>query len=829
LAGFNKVRKSEGGIFMFSSDFGSTTMNTSSGVDVVLSLPSGSGTPELSIGGSITATVDKVLESAGSLALSPGKIVLSVNSAGSAYDLNLLRSLKAGDAVTISCSSADTRWNNTQFATGGLYRLLAGGKVQSGLDTASSPRTAVGVRADGSMVFYTIDGRSPGYSIGATMVQVANRLLELGCTDAICLDGGGSTSLGVTMPDEDSFSMINKPSDGSPRANSTHIVLVSQAKATGVLGHFYVTPYDAMLLCGAALPINAAPLDTNYYTMAYEGKKSYAVYNGDGIISDGGIFVAGSSAGTSTVRVSSGGAEGSATITVVKTPDSIRLIGSGGNQVKSLALSPGGVADLTASASIHGLPLVTQNNCFTWTVSGGVGTVDANGRFTAGSQGGAGTLTVSAGGSSTSIPITVSGHITTIDDLENGADSFSSSETANISVEQDLSYVKYGWQSLRADYSLESGSTASIGAFLPVTNGDAHFSLFVYGDSSGNTLMVASKDSAGKETASYLCTLNFSGWRRAAVVLPAGTSSITGFQIVKQDAGAAKGTIRLDQLLAANEAVEDSTPPVISGSISGRSLSAAISDTYDKTVSKDSVYLTYDGSPIAFSYTASTGKLTASLPVSDGKLHRVTLIARDKSGNLQRYSANVEPSVEIKPSFADVSGSWAKKYAQYLYDESIAAGIQTPSGLAFQPDRNMTRSEFAVMLSRFMGIATEDYQNVSLPFADRAQIPAWAEDAVKAMYSIGILKGASNNGILTFSPSGNISRAEAMTIIGRTLEQGYAQTGLTYSDAGAVPAWALPSMRTLATLQVISGYNNKIYPLASISRAEVAKLLVSIL
>ena len=133
------------------------------------------------------------------------------------------------------------------------------------------------------------------------------------------------------------------------------------------------------------------------------------------------------------------------------------------------------------------------------------------------------------------------------------------------------------------------------------------------------------------------------------------------------------------------------------------------------------------------------------------------------------------------------------------------------------------------MLSRFMGIATEDYQNVSLPFADRAQIPAWAEDAVKAMYSIGILKGASNNGILTFSPSGNISRAEAMTIIGRTLEQGYAQTGLTYSDAGAVPAWALPSMRTLATLQVISGYNNKIYPLASISRAEVAKLLVSIL
>ena len=58
----------------------------------------------------------------------------------------------------------------------------------------------MGQRYDGSLIFYTIDGRKSGHSIGATMDQVARRLVELGCTTALCLDGGGSTTLAVTQP-----------------------------------------------------------------------------------------------------------------------------------------------------------------------------------------------------------------------------------------------------------------------------------------------------------------------------------------------------------------------------------------------------------------------------------------------------------------------------------------------------------------------------------------------------------------------------------------------------------------------------------------------------
>ena len=68
------------------------------------------------------------------------------------------------------------------------------------MSTAAAPRTAVGLKRDGSLVLYTIDGRQSGYSIGATLTQVAERMVELGCVTALSLDGGGSTAMVATQP-----------------------------------------------------------------------------------------------------------------------------------------------------------------------------------------------------------------------------------------------------------------------------------------------------------------------------------------------------------------------------------------------------------------------------------------------------------------------------------------------------------------------------------------------------------------------------------------------------------------------------------------------------
>ena len=73
----------------------------------------------------------------------------------------------------------------------------------------------MGIKADGSIIFYTIDGRQSGYSYGARKETVAKRLLELGCVDAVNLDGGGSTQLGGTLPETTDFVILNSPSESS--------------------------------------------------------------------------------------------------------------------------------------------------------------------------------------------------------------------------------------------------------------------------------------------------------------------------------------------------------------------------------------------------------------------------------------------------------------------------------------------------------------------------------------------------------------------------------------------------------------------------------------
>lgn len=70
----------------------------------------------------------------------------------------------------------------------------------------TAPRTAIGQRKDGTVVFVIVDGRQPGYSMGVTMKQLQEIMIEEECYNAANLDGGSSTVLSYN--DE----IINRPS-----------------------------------------------------------------------------------------------------------------------------------------------------------------------------------------------------------------------------------------------------------------------------------------------------------------------------------------------------------------------------------------------------------------------------------------------------------------------------------------------------------------------------------------------------------------------------------------------------------------------------------------
>ncbi len=67
-----------------------------------------------------------------------------------------------------------------------------------------NPRTAIGYTRDNHLIMLTADGRE-GSSIGLTLVELANLMKELGCVNAMNLDGGGSTVMYIKGQ------VVNKP------------------------------------------------------------------------------------------------------------------------------------------------------------------------------------------------------------------------------------------------------------------------------------------------------------------------------------------------------------------------------------------------------------------------------------------------------------------------------------------------------------------------------------------------------------------------------------------------------------------------------------------
>lgn len=57
------------------------------------------------------------------------------------------------------------------------------------------PRTAMGYTNDNRLIILVVEGRSPGVAEGASLTQQANMLKDLGCWEALNLDGGGSSCL----------------------------------------------------------------------------------------------------------------------------------------------------------------------------------------------------------------------------------------------------------------------------------------------------------------------------------------------------------------------------------------------------------------------------------------------------------------------------------------------------------------------------------------------------------------------------------------------------------------------------------------------------------
>lgn len=123
-------------------------------------------------------------------------------------------------------------WDDVRFAISGWEILVTDGVAtevftEGAGPTYRHPRTAVGIKEDGTVFFVTVDGRdyANGFN-GMTAYELSELMLYFGAVDAFNLDGGGSTTM-MLKNETGGYDVMNTPSDGSLRPVTNGIFIVT--------------------------------------------------------------------------------------------------------------------------------------------------------------------------------------------------------------------------------------------------------------------------------------------------------------------------------------------------------------------------------------------------------------------------------------------------------------------------------------------------------------------------------------------------------------------------------------------------------------------------
>lgn len=259
---------------------------------------------------------------------------------------------------------------NVREAVAGFGDIFENGHARSGLDnTTRASRTAIGIKADGTVVMLMVDGRQAPYSVGMTMAEVAASMEALGCVEAVNLDGGGSSTFATQRegePENETTAGLTlrcRPSDGYERKVSNTIMVLSNAQPTGTFDHAVLTPNNEVYTPGSTVPFAAAGVDAAGGRADIPAGAVWTVLSGGGTINEStGLYRAGDTCGEVTVGLQVNGETVGQTAIQIQWPDKLDFTNS------SVSIDFGETSDLTFKPTWQGREVRYKDGDFAWTL-----------------------------------------------------------------------------------------------------------------------------------------------------------------------------------------------------------------------------------------------------------------------------------------------------------------------------------------------------------------------------------------------------------------------------------------------------------------------------
>lgn len=186
----------------------------------------------------------------------------------------------------------------------------------------------------------------------------------------------------------------------------------------------------------------------------------------------------------------------------------------------------------------------------------------------------------------------------------------------------------------------------------------------------------------------------------------------------------------------------------------------------------------------------------------------------------------------VQKTFSDIQKHWGKDVIEVLASRHILSGVDNDR---FQPERNVTRAEFAAMMLRALSLEIGTYP---VTFQDVSPT-AWYNQIVGTAYHYGLMKGDGRR----FRPNDPITREEMAVVLvnaSRTLDMKILGMKMShtaasvvahpsFADSAQISAWAKDAVAQAQTQGWISGMGNNMFaPKNKTKRAEAAAVLYKV-
>jgi len=196
---------------------------------------------------------------------------------------------------------------------------------------------------------------------------------------------------------------------------------------------------------------------------------------------------------------------------------------------------------------------------------------------------------------------------------------------------------------------------------------------------------------------------------------------------------------------------------------------------------------------------------------------------------IKRNSNSIYSVIELNKSFNDIQGHWAQGYIELLANKLVVDGVTDTS---FQPERNITRAEFAALVVRALGLNT----SASTGTFNDVSSSEWFSGVVGAAVSAKIIDGYEDN---TFRPNQSITREELAAMVVRALNYAGAKPEVSsdrqatllakFQDANQI-VWGQQEMAEAIEAGIVDGMTDStIAPASQATRAQSATMLKRLL